>query len=119
MRFSENHEWVTRDGDEYTVGISIYAAEQLGDIVFVDLPDDDSEFDAGDEAAVIESVKAAAEVYSPVGGTVIATNPAIEENSGLVNEDPEGEGWLFRIRSDNPGDYEALTSEEDYRDSIQ
>lgn len=95
--FTEDHEWVDVDGDIGTVGISEYAQSQLGDIVFVDVPEEGKEVTKGDEAAVVESVKAASDVYSPVSGTVIEGNAALGDSPGLVNEDPEGDGWFYKL----------------------
>ena len=116
MRFTENHEWVRKNDEEFIVGISNYAAEQLGDIVYIDLPEVEDEFGAGDEIAVIESVKAAAEVYAPIGGVVTAVNPEVIENNSLVNADPEGAGWLIQLRTDGTEQLDNLTPEEDYRE---
>ena len=95
--FTEDHEWVDVDGDIGTVGISEYAQGQLGDIVFVDVPEDGKELSKGDEAAVVESVKAASDVYSPVSGTVIEGNAALADEPALVNSDAEGDGWFFKV----------------------
>lgn len=112
--FTEDHEWVDLDGDVGTVGISDYAQGQLGDIVFVEVPDEGKELTKGDEAAVVESVKAASDVYSPVSGSVIEGNAALGDNSALVNEDPEGEGWLFRLTLSDPSEVESLMDETAY-----
>ncbi len=95
--FTEDHEWIDVEGSVGTVGISEYAQSQLGDIVFVDVPADGRELSKGDEAAVVESVKAASDVYSPVSGTVLEGNGALVDSPDLVNSDAEGEGWFFRI----------------------
>lgn len=96
--FTKDHEWVRIDGDTATVGISQHAQEQLGDVVFVELPAAGREVNQGEQAAVVESVKAASEIYAPIGGTVLEGNPALEENPVLVNQDAEGEGWFFKLR---------------------
>ena len=96
MKFTEEHEWLALDGDVVTVGITAYAVEQLGDIVFVELPEKGTEFAAGDEAGVVESVKAASDVYAPVSGTIAEVNEAISENPNVVNDDPLGEGMVFQ-----------------------
>ncbi|OYX40074.1 glycine cleavage system H protein [Sphingomonas sp. 32-62-10] len=106
--FTEDHEWVELDGDIGTVGITNYAQEQLGDIVFVDVPEEGKEVTKGDEAAVVESVKAASDVYSPVSGTVIEGNSALDDTPGLVNEDPEGDGWLFKLTLSDPSEVEGM-----------
>ncbi|WP_010185476.1 glycine cleavage system protein GcvH [Sphingomonas sp. PAMC 26605] len=109
--FTEDHEWVDVDGDIGTVGISEYAQSQLGDIVFVDVPEEGKELTKGDEAAVVESVKAASDVYSPVSGTVIEGNPALTETPGLVNEEPEGDGWFFKLTLSDPDELNSLMDE--------
>jgi glycine cleavage system H protein len=109
--FTEDHEWVDVDGDIGTVGISEYAQSQLGDIVFVDVPEEGKELTKGDEAAVVESVKAASDVYSPVSGTVIEGNPALTETPGLVNEEPEGDGWFFKLTLTDPDELNGLMDE--------
>ena len=112
--FTEEHEWIDVDGDTGTVGISDYAQSQLGDIVFVDVPDEGKELTKGDEAAVVESVKAASDVYAPVSGAVIEANGALSEDPSLVNSDPEGDGWFFRLTLSDPGELEDLMDEDAY-----
>ena len=112
--FTEDHEWIELDGNVGTVGISDYAQGQLGDIVFVDVPADGRELSKGDEAAVVESVKAASDVYSPVSGTVIEGNPALADQPDLVNSDPESEGWFFRITLSDPSEVDELMDEASY-----
>ena len=112
--FTEDHEWIDVDGDIGTVGITGYAQGQLGDIVFVEVPDEGKELSKGDEAAVVESVKAASDVYSPVSGTVIEGNAALADDSSLVNSDPEGEGWFFRITLSDTSELEGLMDEGKY-----
>jgi len=107
-RYSEDHEYVKVDGDIATIGISDYAQQQLGDIVFVELPSEGHEFKRGDEAAVVESVKAASEVYAPVSGMVVEVNHVLSGAPGLVNSSPEDEGWIFRLRLSDPSEVEAL-----------
>ncbi|WP_298671144.1 glycine cleavage system protein GcvH [uncultured Sphingomonas sp.] len=113
--FSEDHEWIDVDGEVGTVGISEYAQGQLGDIVFVDVPEDGKTLAKGDDAAVVESVKAASDVYSPVSGTVVEGNPALADEPGLVNSDPEGEGWFFKITLSDPSELGALMDEAAYQ----
>ena len=96
-RYTKDHEWVEIDGEEAVVGISKHAAEELGDITYVELPAEQSQIKAGDSLGVIESVKAASDVYSPVGGTVVAVNSLLEDRPELVNASAEGEGWICRI----------------------
>jgi glycine cleavage system H protein len=112
--FTEDHEWVDVDGDIGTVGISEYAQSQLGDIVFVDVPEDGKALTKGDEAAVVESVKAASDVYSPVSGNVLEGNTALADDPSLVNSDAEGEGWFFKITLSDPSEVEELMDETAY-----
>jgi len=112
--FTEDHEWVDVDGDIGTVGISDYAQGQLGDIVFVDVPEEGKRLGKGDEAAVVESVKAASDVYSPVSGTVIEGNSALGDDPSLVNSDAEAEGWFFKITLSDSSELEALMDEAAY-----
>lgn len=117
LRYTEDHEWVRiEDGGVAVVGITDYAQEQLGEIVFVELPEVGDELDRGAEAAVIESVKAASELFAPVSGTVEAVNDALNDEPALVNEDPTGEGWFLRIDTGAGGDeaMEGLMTEEEY-----
>ena len=113
--FTEYHEWVDVDGDIGIVGISEYAQEQLGDIVFVDVPEEGKELAKGDEAAVVESVKAASDVYSPVSGTVIEANASLGDTPGLVNEDPEGDGWFYKLTLSDPDELNELMDEIAYQ----
>jgi glycine cleavage system H protein len=112
--FTEDHEWVDVDGDIGTVGISDYAQGQLGDIVFVDVPEEGKTLSKGDEAAVVESVKAASDVYSPVSGTVLEGNAALGDTPGLVNEDPEGDGWFYKLTLSDTSELEELMDEAAY-----
>jgi glycine cleavage system H protein len=112
--FTEDHEWVDVDGDIGTVGITDYAQSQLGDIVFVDVPEEGKTVSKGDEAAVVESVKAASDVYSPVSGTVIEGNADLADKPGLVNEDADGEGWFFKLTLSDPSELEDLMDETKY-----
>ena len=116
MKFTEEHEWLVLDGDVVTVGITDFAVEQLGDIVFVELPEPDVEVDAKEDIAVVESVKAASDVYAPASGTIVEINQAVVDNPALVNDDPLGEGWFFRMRLAESADYEEFLDEEEYRD---
>ncbi|MDH7971655.1 glycine cleavage system protein GcvH [Sphingomonas sp. AR_OL41] len=112
--YTEDHEWVDVDGDIGTVGISEYAQGQLGDIVFVEVPEDGKVLTKGDEAAVVESVKAASDVYTPVSGTVLEGNAALSDTPGLVNEEPEGDGWFFKLTLSDPSEVEDLMDEAAY-----
>jgi glycine cleavage system H protein len=116
--FTEDHEWIDVDGDTATVGITEYAQSQLGDIVFVETPDEGKEVSKGDDAAVVESVKAASDVYAPVSGTVIEGNDALADNPALVNEDPEGEGWFFKLTLADPSELESLMNDSAYQDYV-
>lgn len=112
--FTEDHEWVEIDGDTATVGITDYAQGQLGDIVFVELPEEGAEIDKGKDAAVVESVKAASDVYSPISGTVIEANGALEDDPSLVNSSPEEDGWFFKLTVADEGELDGLMDEEAY-----
>ena len=112
--FTEDHEWVDVDGEIGTVGISDYAQGQLGDIVFVDVPEEGKQLAKGDEAAVVESVKAASDVYSPVSGTVIEGNAALTDEPALANTDAEEEGWFYRIRLTDTDELDDLMDEAAY-----
>ena len=116
--FTEDHEWVEVDGATATVGITDYAQSQLGDIVFVETPAEGREVTKGDEAAVVESVKAASDVYAPVSGTVVEGNAALADNPGLVNEAPEGDGWFFKLTLSNAGELDGLMDEAAYQDFV-
>jgi glycine cleavage system H protein len=98
LQYTKTHEWVRKDEDYLTVGITDHAQTMLGDLVYVELPEVESALDGGQECAVVESVKAAADIYSPVSGEVIEINEAVIENPQLINQDPYGQGWLFRVR---------------------
>ena len=114
VKYSKKHEWVSIDGDVGTVGITKHATEQLGDIVFAEVPDAGKALTSGGEAAVVESVKAASDVYTPVSGEIVEGNPAIVEDPSLVNKDPEGNGWFFKIKITSPDELAALMSKADY-----
>lgn len=106
--FTDEHEWIEVDGSSATVGITDYAQGQLGDIVFVETPEAGKSLSKGGDAAVVESLKAASDVYAPVSGTVIEGNPALAEDPALVNSDPEGEGWFFKITLEDPSELDGL-----------
>jgi glycine cleavage system H protein len=116
--FTKEHEWIRVDGDTATVGISNHAQEQLGDIVFAEVPEAGRRVTKGQEAAVVESVKAASDVYAPVSGEVIEGNAALADDPALINSDPEGRGWFFKLRLDNPGELDGLMDEAAYRDFV-
>ena len=115
VKFSKDHEYVAVDGDIATVGITDYAQSQLGDVVFVELPAVGEALKQGDEAAVVESVKAASEVYAPVSGTVVEVNEGLPDSPSTVNEDPQGKGWFLKIRLANPAELDGLLDEAAYQ----
>jgi glycine cleavage system H protein len=119
VRFTDQHEWVCLDGDVATIGITKYAAEQLGDIVYVELPEPGRKVGQGGEAAVVESVKAASEVYAPIGGEVTDANPALAADPAKVNADPEGEGWFFKLKSVNKDEVAKLMTSDQYADFVK
>jgi glycine cleavage system H protein len=113
--YSKDHEWLSVDGDSATVGITDFAQGQLGDVVFVEVPDAGKVLNQGDDAAVVESVKAASEVYAPVSGTVTQGNAALADTPDLVNSDPEGEGWFFKLTLSDAGQLDGLMSADEYK----
>ena len=113
-KYSEEHEWVTANGDLATVGITNHAQAQLGDIVFVELPEIDSKVIAGAEAGVIESVKAASDLFTPVSGKIIEVNTALDAEPSLANSDPTGAGWFFKIKLSNASELDSLMDEASY-----
>ncbi|THB68168.1 MAG: glycine cleavage system protein GcvH [Spirochaetaceae bacterium] len=117
VRYTQNHEWIRQDGDEYIVGISDYAQDELGDIVFVELPDVGQGFDAGQAFSVVESVKTASDIYMPVAATVTAVNEALRDAPELINQDPFGKGWIVRISVNDTAQLESLLDHRAYRDS--
>lgn len=119
VRFTEDHEWVRTEGDVATVGITDYAQQQLGDVVYVELPQPGRALAKGDEAAIVESVKAAAEVYAPVDGEVVEANGALEGDPGLVNRASQAEGWFFKVRLATPGQLDALMDEAGYAKFVE
>ncbi|HTP78221.1 MAG TPA: glycine cleavage system protein GcvH [Rhizomicrobium sp.] len=119
VRFTDQHEWVRLDGDEATIGITKYAAEQLGDVVYVELPEAGRKVGAGGEAAVVESVKAASEVYAPVGGEVTNSNTALSDDPAKVNADPEGDGWFFKLKLADKSEFSKLMSADRYREFLK
>lgn len=114
MRFSKDHEWVRMDGDAAVVGITDHAQNALGDVVFVDLPEVGREVAAGEACAVVESVKAASDVYAPLSGRIVEVNSALAENPGLINSEPTGEGWFFKLEGIDNAAFEALMDEAGY-----
>jgi len=117
--FTKEHEWISVDGDTAAVGISDHAQEQLGDIVFAEVPEAGRRLAKGQEAAVVESVKAASDIYAPVSGEVIEGNQAVAGDPSLVNSDPEGQGWFFKLKLDNPGELDGLMDQAAYGNWVQ
>jgi len=115
VKYSKDHEWISVDGDVATIGITQHAAEQLGDLVFVELPAIGKTVAPGDEAAVVESVKAASEVYAPLSGEVVEVNTVLEGEPGKVNEAPEGEGWFLKLKLSSPSELDGLMDEAGYK----
>ncbi|MGO4574060.1 glycine cleavage system protein GcvH [Microvirga sp. 2TAF3] len=118
-RYTKDHEYVRVEGDAGIVGISDFAQSQLGDVVFVELPAVGKTLAKGAEAAVVESVKAASEVYAPVSGEVVEVNSALEDTPGTVNEDPAGRGWFLKLRITNPSELDGLMTEEQYQEFVK
>jgi glycine cleavage system H protein len=118
-RFTDQHEWVRVDGAEATIGITKFAAEQLGDVVFVELPEAGRKVGAGGEAAVVESVKAASEVYAPVSGEVTSSNGALTDDPAKVNADPEGDGWFFKLKGIDAAEFGKLMTKAQYEEFVK
>jgi len=118
LYFTREHEWVRVEGNTATVGISDHAQQALGDIVFAEVPEAGKDLAKGQEAAVVESVKAASDVYAPVGGRVVEGNAAVADDPALVNRDPEGEGWFFKLELSDAGQVDGLMDEAAYRDWV-
>lgn len=118
-RYTKEHEWVVLDGDIATVGITNHAQQQLGDVVFVELPELSREVAAGEGCAVVESVKAASDIFAPLTGKVVETNPEVIDDPTLVNSDAEGEGWFFRLEIDDTAAFEALLDEGAYNEYLE
>ncbi|MCA1297787.1 glycine cleavage system protein GcvH [Stappia indica] len=118
-RYTEDHEWITVEGDVATVGITNYAQEQLGDVVFVELPDAGKTVAKGDEAAVVESVKAASEVFAPLDGEIVEANTALADEPGKVNEDPEGGAWFVKIRMSDKSQLDGMMDADAYKAHLE
>jgi glycine cleavage system H protein len=118
-RYTKDHEWIRVDGEEGVMGITAYAAEQLGDVVFVELPEVGKSFKQGDEMAVVESVKAASEVYAPVSGEIVAVNDALEGEPGKVNEAPDADGWFVKIKIADKAELDALMDDAAYKAHVE
>ena len=119
LYFTKDHEWIRVDGDEATVGISDHAQEALGDIVFAEVPEAGRNLSKGGDAAVVESVKAASDVYAPVSGEVVEGNSAVADDPALINRDPEGEGWFFKLKLADASELDGLMDEAAYRDWVK
>jgi len=119
VKYTEDHEWVRVDGDIATIGITDYAQEQLGDVVFVELPDAGRAVEKGGDAAVVESVKAASEIYAPVGGEITEANQAVADDPALVNSAPTGDGWFFKMKMANAEDLDGLMDEAAYKSYVE
>ncbi len=119
LYFTKDHEWDRVEGDVATVGISDHAQEALGDIVFADVPEAGRTVAKGDEAAVVESVKAASDVYAPVGGEVVEGNSALADDPSLINRDPEGDGWFFKLKFSDSSELDGLMDEAAYREWVK
>lgn len=119
LKYSKDHTWVRVEDDEGTVGITDFAQESLGDIVYVDVPEEEEEFEAGDEIAEVESTKATSSVISPVSGTVIEVNEDIEDSPDTINESPYGDGWIVRIKLSDPSELKGLMSADAYQNFLE
>ncbi len=115
LRYTSDHEWVLLEGSIAKVGITDHAQAELTDVVFVELPEEGTTFDAGDPCAVVESVKAASDIYCPIAGEIVEGNAALEADPALANTDPYGEGWIFKIRVNDPTSVESLMSPDEYK----
>lgn len=119
LRYAEDHEWARSDGDDVRVGVSDYAQDQLGDIVFVELPQVGDTFSKGKEFGTVESVKAVAELYMPIGGEIIAVNKALEDSPELLNKSPYQEGWIIQIKPSDPSELDALMTKAAYVEMLK
>lgn len=117
--YTEEHEWVMVEGETATIGITDYAQEELGDVVFVELPDIGNAFTAKDSFGSVESVKAVSEIFSPISGEVVEVNATLTDAPETVNEDPYGDGWMIRVQLDNPRELDSLMSADDYKEFIK
>lgn len=118
MKFTEEHEWLREEGDEVVVGITIHAAEQLGDVVFIELPEEGTTVSKDDEVVVIESVKAASDILAPVDGEITEVNTALADNPGMVNDDPQGEAWFFKMKLSDRSQMDEFMDEAAYQKFI-
>ena len=119
VRYTEDHEWARVEGEKTKAGICDYAQDQLGDIVYVELPQVGDTFNKGQEFGTVESVKAVAELYMPIGGTILAVNPALDDSPELVNKEPYGEGWMIEVQPVDAGEFEALMTKDVYLETLK
>ncbi len=119
LKYTREHEWIRLEGESVIVGITYYAQEQLGDVVFIELPEVGTSYDRGTEVAVVESVKAASDIYAPITGELVEINSALIDRPELVNEDPENDGWFFKMRLSEPDEIDDFMDETDYQNFIQ
>jgi glycine cleavage system H protein len=118
LKYTDSHEWVRIEGDTATVGITDYAQEELGDVVYVELPDVGANFEAGDEAAGVESTKAHSDIYAPLTGEIVAVNEELEEDSALINNSPYAEGWIFKLKIMDGAEMDTLMDAETYKQHV-
>ena len=119
LKYAEEHEWAKKEGDTVKIGITDYAQDQLGEIVFVELPEVDSEFNKGDEFGTLESTKAVSELYMPIGGKIVAINEALEDESELVNKDTYGDGWMIEVALSDPAELDAMMDKDEYLELLK
>jgi len=119
MKFTKSHEWAEVNGSVATIGVSQHAQKELGEIVYVELPEVGKEIQAGEEGAVLESTKAAADVYSPLSGRVVEVNQTLQATADLINSSPEKEGWIFKIQLSNPSEWDNLMSRDSYLNTLK
>lgn len=119
VRYAEDHEWIRSEGDKVRIGISDYAQDQLGDIVFVELPQSGDTFEKGEEFGTVESVKAVSELYIPIGGEILSVNTALEESPDLVNQSPYNDGWMIEVKPSNSAELEALITRDAYLEMLK
>lgn len=119
IKFSEDHEWIRVEGDIGTIGITVFAQQQLGDVVYVEVPEVGTDVEKGGEVAVVESVKAASELYAPLDGEVVESNGGLADDPAAVNNDPEGEGWFFKMKISNPGQLDELMDAAAYKAFVE
>ena len=118
LKYAASHEWARIEDDLVVTGITDHAQDALGDLVYIEVPELDRQLDAGEQAGVVESVKTASDIYAPIAGVVVEVNPALEDEPELVNNDPYGAGWMYKIKPDNIADLEKLLSAEEYEEGL-